>query len=109
MMPTGHEQLARADVEPAIDEEIEIRLLELQLALVFAAFDDRVLHLELRDEADPIREAMREQEHESAEVDEGVGVRGIDELQVHVARQRRERAGVRTLSRCGRLGFGIRG
>ena len=68
----GHEQLARAHAEPAVDEEIEVRLFELQLAFLFAAFDDRVLDFELRDESDPIREAMGEQQDEAPEVDERV-------------------------------------
>ena len=105
----GHEQLARADVEPAVDEEIEVRLFELELAFLFAAFDDRVLDFELGDEADAIGEAVGEQQHEPAEVDERVGVGRVHELQVHVAGQRGERAGGRAIGRCGGFGrLGVR-
>ncbi len=98
----GHEQLARADAEPAVDEEIEVRLFELELAFLFAAFDDRVLDFELRDEADAIGEAVGEEQDEAPEVDERVGVGRVHELQVHVARQRGQRSG-RAVSRFGGL------
>ncbi len=57
MMPTGHQQHAGADVEGAREEKVEIRLFELELARFFEAFDERVLELELADEAQPVAEA----------------------------------------------------
>ena len=51
MMPDGHEHHPGAEVQRRVDEEIEIRLLELELAAFLEALDDRVLELELADEA----------------------------------------------------------
>ena len=50
-----HEQHARADVEAARQQEVEVGLLELELARLFEALDERVLELELADEADARR------------------------------------------------------
>ena len=104
----GHQQLACADAEAAVDEEIEVGLLELELAFVFAAFDECVLDFELRYEPDAVREAVGEQQHEPAEVDERVRVGRVHELQLHVARQRRDWCRG-TVSRLGRLPAGRRG
>ena len=47
----GHEHHARAEVQGRVDEEVDVRLLELQLAGLFQPFHDRVLELELADES----------------------------------------------------------
>ncbi len=39
-----------AEVQRRVHEEVEVGLLELELAALFEAFDDRVLELELADE-----------------------------------------------------------
>ena len=49
-----HEQHAGAEVQRGVHEEIEVRLLELQLAALFQPFDDGVLELELADEPQSI-------------------------------------------------------
>ena len=99
------EQLAGADVEAPVEQEVEVRLFQLEFALVVAAFDDGVLDLELGDEADAIGEPVGEEQDEAAEVDDRVGVGRVDELEVHVPRQRRDGAAGRAIGRIGRLGF----
>ena len=98
-----HEQLAGADVEPPVDQEVEVGLFELELAFVFTAFDNRVLELQLRDEPNPVRESMREEQHETAEVERAVRVLGLVELKVHVPGQG---TGTRAAGRGSGLGGG---
>ncbi len=49
-----HQQHAGPDVERARQQEVDIGLLELQLAGLLEALDERVLELELADEADAV-------------------------------------------------------
>ena len=47
-----------------------IRLFELEFAGVLESFDEGVFELELADEAQPRREAVVEQQHETMEVED---------------------------------------
>ena len=94
MMPTGIEQHARADVERARQQEVDVGLLQLQLARLLEAFDEGVLELELADEADAVGELVRDQQHEAMEVELAVLELRLVVLEVHVAR---EPGGARTL------------
>ena len=81
----GHQQQAPANVESARQQEIDVRLLELEFAGLLETFDERVLHLELGDEANPGREAVIQDEHESVEVQDAVARLRLVEMKVHVA------------------------
>ena len=70
-----HEQHPGAEVEGGVDEEIEIGLLELEFSAFLEALDDRVLDLQLADEAQAIGKAVREQQHEPVEVENRRGCR----------------------------------
>ena len=72
MMPDRHEHHAGAHVEAPRQQEIDVRLLELELAGFFEPLDERVLELELADEADAVAEAVRDQQHEPVEVEAAV-------------------------------------
>ena len=84
--PTGIKQHAGAQVELRVDQEVEIRLFQLQLARFFETFDERVFELQLSDEAEAIGEAVIEQQHEPVEVENAVIADGLVEVEVHVAR-----------------------
>ena len=64
-----HEQHARAEVERRLQQDVDVGLLELQLAGVFQPLDERVFDLELTDEAQAVREAVAEQQDEAVEVE----------------------------------------
>ena len=51
-----HQQHAGADVEAARQQEVDVGLFELELAGFLEALDERVLELELADEADAVAE-----------------------------------------------------
>ncbi len=83
------EQHPGAEVQRRAHEEIEIRLLELELAALLEAFDDRVLELELADEPQPIGKAVREEQHETVEIQNRRGaIRRLIQVELHVAGQR---------------------
>ena len=56
----------------ARQQEIDVGLFELELAGFFEPFDERVLELQLADEADAVAEAMRDQQDEAVEVEAAV-------------------------------------
>ena len=77
------------EVDRGLDEKIQIRLFQLELAALFEALDDGVLQLELANETDPIRETVRDQQHEAVEIEHGRGVARLVEMQIHVAGEAR--------------------
>ena len=81
-----HQQHARAHVERTRQQEIDVRLFELELAAFFQSFDERVLQLELGDEANPRREAVIDDQHEAVEVEHAILGFAFVEMKVHVAR-----------------------
>jgi hypothetical protein len=72
-----HEQHSRANVERAGQQEVDIRLLEFQLALLFQTLDDSVLELQLADEPDLFREGVCDQQDEAMEIQLGVAELGL--------------------------------
>ena len=82
-----HQQHAGPDVEAAREQEVEIGLLELELAGLLESLDEGVLQLELADEADAVGEPVGDEQHEAVEVELGVLVVDVVEVEVHVARQ----------------------
>ena len=56
----------------AREQEVDVRLLQLELAGVLEAFDERVLELQLADEPDAVAEAVRDEQHEAMEVEPAV-------------------------------------
>jgi hypothetical protein len=80
-MPAAH-------VEAARDQEVDIRLFELQSRPSSSRpLDERVFQLELANEADAIGEAVREQQDEAMEVERGIGQLGVVVVKVHVPRE----------------------
>ena len=71
MMPIGISIMPGADVERAIEQEIDVGLLELELAGFLEPFDERVLELQLADEPDARRERVRDEQDEAMEVETG--------------------------------------
>ena len=105
-----HEQHAGAHVEAARQQEVEICLLQLELAGLLEPFDERVLELELADESNAVAEAMRDQQHEAMEVEAPVFEFGLVEMEIHVARDGcRPLGGRRRRRRLRRLRIGVRG
>ena len=86
-----HQQHAGAHVEAARQQEVDVGLFELQLAALLEALDERVLELELADEADLRRELVRHEQHEAVEVQPPVRALELVVVEVHVARQARLR------------------
>ena len=84
------EEHAGPHIERPTDEEVDIRLLELKLAHGLARHD-RVLELELGDEADPVGEVVGEQQDEAVEVQHPVFVLPLVVVEIHVARDRARR------------------
>ena len=84
-----HEQHARAHVEAAGQQEVHVRLLELELSRFLEPFDERVLELQLADEADAVAEAVRDEQHEAMKVEAPVLELALVEVEVHVARDGR--------------------
>ena len=81
-----HEQHAGAHVEAARQQEVDICLLQLELARLFQPFDQCMLELELADESNAVAEAMRDQQHEAVEVETAVFEFALVEMEIHVAR-----------------------
>ena len=88
-----HEQHAGAHVERASDQEIEIRLLDLELTALLEALDDGVLDFDFADEPEPRVELVRDEQDEAVEVERAVPKLWLVEVELHVARQRRRRGG----------------
>ena len=68
----GHEQHAGAHVEAARQQEVDVGLLQFQLAGFFEPLDEGVLQFQLADEADPVGEAVRDEQDEAVEVQHAV-------------------------------------
>ena len=77
MMPTGISSMPARTLKLRGDQEVEVGLLELELAGLLEAFDEGVLQLEFADEADPVREPVGDQQHEAVEVELGVLIAGL--------------------------------
>ena len=73
----------------ARQQEVDVRLFELELARLFEPFDQRVLELQLADEADAVAETVRDEQHEPMEVEAAVFELVLVEVEVHVARDGR--------------------
>ena len=69
MMPTGTSTMPARTLKPRRQEEVDVRLLELELAGFLEPLDERVLQLQLADEADARRERVVEEQHEAVEVE----------------------------------------
>ena len=52
-MPTGISSMPARTLNAARQQEVDVGLFQLQLAAFLEALDERVLELELADEADP--------------------------------------------------------
>ena len=86
----GHEQHPRAHVEPARDQKVEIGLLDLELAALLEPLDHGVLDLDLTDEAESRTELVREEQDEPVKVEYAVPKFQLVEMELHVARERRD-------------------
>jgi hypothetical protein len=82
-----HQHHAGAHVEAAREQKVHIGLFELELALLFASLDERVLDFHLAHEADAIAERVGDQQHEAVEIERAVGELGLVVMEVHVARE----------------------
>ena len=87
----GHQHHPGAQVEAAVHHQVEVGLLDRDLAGLFAAFDfdERVLDLDLRPELDAIGKAVADHQDEAVQVDFGRQVLHLVEVHLHVARERR--------------------
>src|SRR5262245_54550666 len=81
----GRQNHAAAKIEPWLDEEIEISLLERQFALLLSAFDDGMLHLEFAPELNSFREAVAEQQNEAMKIGASRFTGVLVEVALHVA------------------------
>src|SRR6185503_17498708 len=66
------EEHAGAEVHLRLEAEVEVRLLDLELARFFEPFDEAVLDLDLANEPQPLGEGVVEQQHEAMEVELGI-------------------------------------
>ena len=87
-----HQHHPGADVERSIEQEVDVRLFELELAGFLEPLDERVFQLELADEADARRERVRDEQDEAMEVETGVRELRLVEVEVHVAGEVRPRS-----------------
>ena len=83
-----HQEHPGAEVQLAGDEKVDVGLFELELPCLFEPLDKGMLQLELGDEPDPVREAVREQQDEPMKIEPGVLMLDIVEVEVHVPRDR---------------------
>ena len=81
----GREQHACPEVELARQQEIDVRLFELELSSNFETLNERMFQLQFADESDARREAVAQEQHESVEVDRAVLMGVFVEVKVHVA------------------------
>jgi len=79
-----HKHHARADVEAARDQKIQICLLKFQLAGFLEPLDKGVLQFQLADKTDPLREAVIEEQHEPMKIHPGVEALILVEMEIHV-------------------------
>ena len=76
---------ARANVETALDQKVDVRLLEFHLAGFFETLDKRVLQFELADKTDALREAVVEEQHKPVKIHARVEPLVLVEMEVHVS------------------------
>jgi len=81
-----HQQHPRPHVERAGHQEIDVRLFQLDLTVLFQSLDERMLQLELGDELNPRRKTMTDDQHEAMEVEHAILGFALVEVKVHVAR-----------------------
>ena len=72
MMPTGTSSMPARTLNASREEEVDVRLFELELARFLEPLDERVLQLELADEPDAWRKAVVEKQDEAMEVEDAV-------------------------------------
>ena len=101
MIPTGISIMPARTLKRRDQQEVDVRLLELQFAGFLEPFDQRVFHFQLADEPDPIAEAMGHQQDEAMEIEAAVFELQLVEMEVHVPGNRR-----RPLRRVGGGGAG---
>ena len=103
-----HQHHAGAQVQTAIDQQINVGLLNRDLAGFFGALDKRVLDLDLGPELDAIGKAVPHHQHEAVEVNGGWQVLHLIEVHLHVAGKRWDAfargCGRLCLSGCGTTG-----
>ena len=83
--PHRNQEHAGPDVERPREQEIDVGLFQLDFALFFEPFDERVFQFELRNKANPRREAVIHDEDEPMEVEHAGGGLFFVEVKVHVA------------------------
>ena len=102
--PHRHEQHPGSQVEAARHQEVDVRLFQFDGALFLETFDNGMLQLQFRDEANAGREGVAEDQDKAVEIQLPVARLGLVEMEIHVARHRTGDA-IRTVGR----GLGRRG
>ena len=89
--PDRHQHHARPEVEAAMHHQVDVGLLDRDLAGLFAAFDfdERVLDLDLRPELESVGKAMTDHQDEAVQIRLGRQVLFLIEVHLHVTGQRR--------------------
>ena len=77
------EQHARANVERSRKQEIDVRLLELDLTARLEPLDERMFHLQFADESNPVGKPVRHQQHEAMEIQPAIHELFIVVVKVH--------------------------
>ena len=95
MMPTGTSIMPGPHVEAARQQEVDVRLFQFELPGFFEPFDQRMLELQLADEADAVAEAVRDEQHKPMEIEAPIFELVLVEMEIHVARDRRRAFGSR--------------
>ncbi|MEO5819601.1 MAG: hypothetical protein ABIT71_03790 [Vicinamibacteraceae bacterium] len=101
-----HQQHAGPDVEAPGEQEVDVRLFQLEFAALLEPLDESVLELQLTDEPDARRKLVRHEQDEAMEVEPAVGPLRLVVVEVHVAGQPRRRLMVVV---GGLLALGLRG
>ena len=87
-----HQQHARAKIDAAREQEVDIRLLQFEFARLLQPLDERVFQLQFADEPEAGGKGVRNQQDEAMEVENRGRAMGRVEVKVHGAG---ERPGVR--------------
>ena len=101
MMPIGTSIMPARTLKPRDSRKSTYACSSSSSPGFLEALDERVLELELADEADAGREAVVEEQHEAVEVEHAGLPLELVEVEVHVARQR-ARSRLRLRRRLGR-------
>ena len=83
--PHRRKQHPRPEVEFRLHLEVQVRLFQLHLARFLGAFDEAVLELELPGEAQPLAEAMGEEQDKTVKIELRILLFGSVEVKIHVA------------------------